>query len=52
MFTKEEHEKKEKYRITAIFYVLADSENAALESIKRTLVEDADEKRITKMRRS
>jgi hypothetical protein len=53
MFTKEENEKESKYRVAVIFYVLADSENAAMDKVsKHRTVDDADEKRITKMRRS
>lgn len=51
MFDKEE-KNKEKYRVIAIFYVMANSEEEALRFASKTLVEDADEKRIVKMRRS
>jgi hypothetical protein len=51
MFAKEENGEK-KFRINAIFYVVAKDENEALNSIKKCSIEDADEKRITQMRRS
>lgn len=52
MFNKEKNDKEEKYRITAVVYVLAASENDALEIVKNWSIGDADEKRITKMRRN
>jgi hypothetical protein len=51
MFAKEENEKK-KFRIEAIFYVTAENENEALDMVKDWSIEDAEEKRITKMRRN
>lgn len=52
MFTKEGNGRKEKYRVVAIYYIMANSEEEALNLVTTMPISDADEKRITKMRRN